>query len=76
MDMINADKARIRRARFSQSKSNQYRAAFQRSVVANAWSSQQAADHALGRFQMARKAGYSTADAVEFAFEGLANANR
>jgi hypothetical protein len=52
-------------------KSEHYRLALQRAVVANLWSSQQAADHALRRFQMARKAGMSVENSVDFAFEGL-----
>jgi hypothetical protein len=67
--MINADKARIRRARFSQSKSREYRLAFQRAVT-NAWSSQQVADRALMRYQAARRAGMSVDASTEFAFEG------
>jgi hypothetical protein len=38
-------------------------------VIANVWSSQQVADRALQRFQMARRAGLSVDAATDFAFE-------
>jgi hypothetical protein len=65
---------RVDSIRLSQRKphmSNREHDRLHRAVVANVWSNQQAADRALQRYQMARKAGYSIDYAVEFAFEGL-----
>jgi murein L,D-transpeptidase YcbB/YkuD len=67
--MASAISTRIKRARFSQPKSNQYRQAFQRAAATNLWSSQQNADRVLQRYQAARKAGFSIEAATDFAFD-------
>jgi hypothetical protein len=65
---------RVDSIRLSQRKphiSNREHDRLHRAVVANVWSSQQAADRALERYQAARKAGLSVDDATSFAFEAL-----